>query len=222
MLPASYAAYAVATLVVGGLIACFAGYRLFRLVLGLFGFYAGALMASQLMDLSSHNWALLLAALVGGLLGAGLMLAAYFIGVGLVGAGLAALGLNVAWRFIVGGEPPTTVLVIVCVLGALGALSVVRYVVIFGTALAGSWTLLVGALAMRGDGTAQRAASAGDVWMLYPLDPLSARWWLLPAWLVIALFGVIVQLMTSASAKSSGGGRRRRGKKKQQHNNKEE
>src|SRR4051812_43599743 len=107
MLPASYATYAAATLAVGGLLACFAGYRLFRLVLGIFGFYIGAMMTGQLMDLSAHGWALLLAAVVGGLIGAGLMLAAYFVGVGLVGAGLAALGLNVVWEYAAGTDPPT-------------------------------------------------------------------------------------------------------------------
>jgi hypothetical protein len=44
----------------------------------------------------------------------------------------------------------------------LAALSVVRHVVIFGTALAGSWTLIVGALAMRGDEAARHATSAGE------------------------------------------------------------
>jgi hypothetical protein len=214
MLPASYATYAAVTLALGGLLACFAGYRLFRVVLGLFGFYAGALMTAQLMDMSAHHWALLLAALVGGIIGAGLMIAAYFVGVGLVGAGLAALGLNVAWEYIAGADPPTTVLVVICVLGALAALSIARYVVIFGTALAGSWTLIIGALAMRGDEAARHAASAGDVWILYPLAPLTGRWWVLPLWLLLALAGVIVQLNTSSSRKSARS--RRRKKKKEQ------
>jgi hypothetical protein len=127
------------------------------------------------------------------------MLAAYFVGVGLVGAGHPALGMNVAWHYVTGNDPPTLVLVIVCVLGALGALSVVRYVVIFGTALAGAWTFMVGGLAMRGDAAAQHAASAGDVWILYPLDPLTRRWWLIPLWLGFALVGAIVQMNTTTS-----------------------
>jgi hypothetical protein len=206
MLPASYTTYAAATLAVGGLLACFAGHRLFRLVLGIFGFYAGALLTARFLDTSAHSWALILAAVVGGLVGAGLMLAAYFVGVGLVGAGLAALGLNVAWGYIAGVDPPTPVLIIVCVLGALAALSVVRYVVIVGTALAGSWTLVVGALAVRGDAAARHAASAGDVWIFAPIDPADRRWWLLPAWLLLALAGAVVQLNTS---KSKGKGRKK-------------
>jgi hypothetical protein len=207
MLPASYGTYAAAILAAGGLLACFFGHRLFRYVLGIFGFYAGASMTTQMMGAASH-WGLLLAAVVGGLVGAGLMIAAYFVGVGLVGAGLAALGVNIVWRFI-GGEPPTAVLVIACVLGALAALSVVRYVVILGTALAGAWTLIVGGLALSGDHAAARAASAGDVWILYPLDPLPEQWWLLPLWLVLAIAGAIVQLAMPGKKKGAVPARRK-------------
>jgi hypothetical protein len=141
-------------------------------------------------------WTLVAAAVVGGLVGALLMIAAYFVGVGLVGAGLAVLGLNVAWRFF-GGDPPTALLVIVAVLGALGALSIARMVVIFGTALAGAWTLIIGVLALRGDPDAMQAAAAGDIWVLYPLGPQDGGWWLLLAWLGLALAGIVVQMATS-------------------------
>jgi Domain of unknown function (DUF4203) len=194
MLPASYAMPAAVVLVVGGLLACFAGYRLFRIVLGLYGFILGALVASSMMGTSSM-WALVGAAIVGGLVGALLMIAAYFVGVGLVGAGLAALALNVVWRF-VGGDVPTVLLVIVCVLGALAALAITRYVVIFGTALAGSWTALIGALALAGGKAALRPGGS-DVWILYPLTPLPAGWWVTPAWLALALGGSVVQLATT-------------------------
>jgi Domain of unknown function (DUF4203) len=196
MLPASYTAPTAAILAIGGLLACFAGYRLFRLVLGIYGFVLGAMVTTSFMG-TSNLWALVLAAAVGGLVGAVLMIAAYFMGVGLVGAGLAALLLHLIWRF-VGGEPPTVLLVVVCVVGALGALSIARYVVIFGTALAGAWTLIVGVLAFMGDHAAVNAASAGNVWILYPFDPLLGRWWYTVLWFVLALAGVIVQLATSS------------------------
>lgn len=195
MLPTTYATPAAVLFVIGGLLACFAGYRLFRLVLGLYGFLLGAMITTSVYGAAS-TWTLVIAAIVGGLVGAVLMIAAYFVGVGLVGAGLAALVLNLGWRF-VGGEPPTVVLVIVCVLGALLALSIARYVVIFGTALAGSWTMIVGGAALMGDRAALAAASAKNVWVIYPLDPLPGQWWVVPAWFVLALAGVIVQLSTT-------------------------
>jgi hypothetical protein len=202
MLPASYATGTAVLLAVGGLLACFAGYRLFRFVLGLYGFLFGAFMATSVMG-SSDMWTLVIAAVAGGVVGAVLMVAAYFMGVGLVGAGLAALAINLVWRFI-GGDPPTWLLVIVCVVGALAALSVVRWVVIFGTAIAGSWTLIVAGLALMGDPAAARAASAGDVWILYPLGQTGGQWWQVAAWFGLTVAGVAVQIATTK------GGKRRR------------
>ncbi len=195
MLPASYATPAAAVLAFGGLLACFAGYRLFRIVLGIYGLIVGAFVTTSMMG-SSSVWTLAIAAVAGGLLGAVLMIAAYFVGVGLIGAGLAALVVHLGWRFI-GGDPPTLVLVIACVLGALGALSVVRWVVIAGTAIAGAWTLIVGTVALMGDTAAMRAASAGDVWVFYPLDPLPDRWWYTVIWVALSVVGAAVQAATT-------------------------
>jgi hypothetical protein len=195
MLPVRYAAPAALVLTVGGLISCFAGYRLFRFVLGLYGFFLGAMLTTSTMG-TSNMWYLVLAAVVGGVLGAVLMIAAYFIGVGLIGAGLAALALNALWRLVGGGDPPTLVLVLVCVLGALAALSVVRYVVVFGTAIAGAWTLIVGVMSLTGR-AALPGAPTNDVWILYPLDPMPGRMWILAIWFALALAGVVVQLSTT-------------------------
>ena len=49
MLPASYAMPTAVVLTVGGLITCFAGYRLFRIVLGIFGFIIGAMVTTQVI-----------------------------------------------------------------------------------------------------------------------------------------------------------------------------
>src|SRR3990172_8742963 len=101
MIPAAYTTHAAALFVAGGLLACFAGYRLFRLVLGLYGCLLGAFLIIGWMN-SPSMWTLIMAAVVGGVLGAVLMIAAYFIGVGLIGAGLSALALGLAWR-VIGG-----------------------------------------------------------------------------------------------------------------------
>jgi len=198
VLPASYITPAAVIFVVGGALSCFAGYRLFRFVLGLFGFVLGAVLTAQSM--APHGTLTMgIAAIVGGLVGTILMVAAYFIGVGLVGAGLVALIINAGWHLMGRlGPPPTLLLVVGCVIGALTALSIQRFVIIFGTALAGSWMAIVGALALTGDAAATRAATAGDVWMLYPVDPAPGRWWIAPAWLVISLAGILAQLATSS------------------------
>src|ERR671911_460163 len=49
MLPVPFQIPAAIILLVGGLLSCFAGYRVFRVVLGIYGFILGALLASSLM-----------------------------------------------------------------------------------------------------------------------------------------------------------------------------
>src|SRR5688572_33025510 len=93
MLPASYQLLAAVVLLVGGVVACFFGYRLFRIVLAIFGFIIGALAASSVFGVSDTG-PMLAAALVGGLIGAAVLIAAYFVGVALVGAGLGAAAAN--------------------------------------------------------------------------------------------------------------------------------
>lgn len=196
MLPLAYATPTAIVLVIGGLITCFAGYRLFRIVLGFFGFIVGIMTATSMVG-SSSTWTMVMAALAGGVVGAVLMVAAYFIGIGLVGAGLAVLGLHVIWGQAAGGEPNTIVTVVVAVLGALVALSIVRYVAIFGTAIAGAWTFIIGGLALLGDAKALVAASAGDVWVLYPWQPAQGDWWVWMFWVLLSLAGIVVQLATT-------------------------
>jgi len=195
MIPASYATPTAVIFVIGGLLTCFAGYRLFRFVLGLYGFLAGAVVASSMAD-PGNTFVLILTGLVGGVIGAVVMVVAYFVAVGLIGAGLAAMVLHYAWK-IVGGEPPTLVVVVVCVIGAVLALQFVRYVVVFGTAFAGSWTFLVGALALSGNPKALIAASAPNVWVVYPIDLLPPNWWVMLGWIALTVTGMIVQFRTT-------------------------
>jgi hypothetical protein len=197
MLPVAYATPAAVILLVGGLLSCFAGYRMFRVVLGLYGFIIGASVTTAAYG-SSGTFALVIAAIVGGVIGALLMVAAYFVGVGLIGAGLAVLALNSLWHAIRHVDPPTAVIVVVAVLGALAALSLVRYVVVFGTALGGSWIALIGGLSlMEGRGVAA-ASTTSNVWVLYPLGPIPGYWWFYLAWIALALVGAIVQLSTTS------------------------
>ena len=192
MLPSSYQLPAALVLVVGGVIACFFGYRLFRIVLALFGFIIGALFASSLFASSAHG-AMVAAAIVGGLLGAAVLIAAYFIGVAVVGAGLGAAIANLV--FAGSNRDPHFVLVMLCAIaGAIGATYLQRYFIIVGTAFGGAWTLIVGAMAAIGNRKAMEAAASGDVWVAYPLDPAPGQQWVRVAWIVLGLIGLAVQL----------------------------
>src|SRR4030081_3227163 len=193
MLPHSYELPAAILLVLGGALSCFAGYRLFKIVLGIYGFIFGALLASSAMGVSNTT-GMLLAALAGGIVGALLLMFAYFIGIALVGAGLGALVAHVGWGYVGAGDPPALVVILLSILGSISAMLLQRYVIIVATAFGGAWTVIVGTLAISGDRGAARAASAGDVWILYPLTPAPGQRWVPIAWVVLGLIGTGVQL----------------------------
>jgi hypothetical protein len=193
MLPVSYETPAAIGLVIGGAIACFAGYRLFRIVLAIYGFIIGAMLASSAMA-SSNALGMALAALVGGLVGSIVLFFAYFVGIALVGAGLGALVAHFGWAQVSPTDPPLAVMLISVAIGTVIALVLQRYVIIVSTAFSGAWTVVVGALAL--DRQVPRSAPA-DVWILYPFSPAGGPRWVLIAWLALGLFGAAVQLVTS-------------------------
>jgi hypothetical protein len=196
MLPSAYVLPAAVLLLVGGVLACFAGYRLFKIVLGVYGFILGALIGSAAIGGDSTVWTAV-AALVGGALGALALILAYFAGVALVGAGAAALLLHMVLAPF-GREPHMLVVVAVAVAGAIGAMVLQRYVIIFTTAFGGAWTILVGGLALAGDGVALRAAEKANVWIAYPFNPAPGERWVIAAWIVLGIAGAIVQLRITA------------------------
>ena len=193
MLPHSYELPAAILLVLGGALSCFAGYRLFKIVLGIYGFVIGAMLASSMMGITNTT-GMIVAALLGGVAGALLLMFAYFIGIALAGAGLGAFIAHVAWDNIGHGDPPAVAVIVLSILGSIAAIFLQRYVIIVATSFAGAWTVIVGGLAVSGDTTAARAASTGDVWILYPTTPAPGQKWLPVAWIVLGLIGTGVQL----------------------------
>ena len=191
MLPVSFETPAAIFLVLGGALACFAGYRLFRFVLAIYGFILGAMLASSMMG-ATNTFGMVAASVIGGLVGAGILVFAYFIGIALVGAGLGALIAHAAWQYGRAGDPPATFVLVLAMFGAIGAMFLQRYVIIVSTAFGGAWTAIVGALALNG-GVAVRAATT-NVWILYPMTPAPGQQWVPIAWVVLGLVGTGVQL----------------------------
>jgi hypothetical protein len=201
MLPHAYELPAAILLVLGGALSCLAGYRLFKIVLGIYGFVLGAMIASSAMGVTNTT-GMIVASLVGGVCGALLLMFAYFIGIALVGAGLGALIAHVAWSGFRTGDPPAIAVIVLSVLGSIGAMFLQRYVIIVATAFGGAWTVIVGGLAIAGDRGAARAATAGDVWILYPTTPAPGQTWVPIAWIVLGLIGTGVQLGVTGRKKA--------------------
>jgi hypothetical protein len=192
MLPATYQLPAAIVLLVGGIVATFFGYRLFRIVLAIAGFILGWAVASSVFGVSDTG-PMLVAGVVGGLVGAGVLIAAYFVGVALIGAALGAFVANMA--FAAGDrDPHFLVVVFLAIAGAAASMYLQRYFIIVGTGFGGAWTMIVGALAVMGDRIAQAAAAAQNVWIMYPMDPAPGQRWLPYAWLALGAIGTGVQL----------------------------
>ena len=192
MLPATYQVPAAILLLLGGIVACFFGYRLFRIVLAVFGFIFGAFVSSSIFGVSDTT-PMLVAAVLGGLFGALLLVAAYFVAVALIGAGIGAVIANV---LLAQGDAPAAVVwvVVFSVVGAVASMYLQRYFIIVGTAFGGAWTMLVGALTLVGQLTAPIEATGEAVWVAYLLDPVQERQWVLVAWFALAVAGTVVQL----------------------------
>jgi hypothetical protein len=190
MFPKAYALPIEILLVLSGALACFAGYRMFRLVLAIYGFVFGAMIASSTMGISGTLW-ILIAALLGGIVGAVVLVFAYFVGIALVGAGLGALLAHFAWGYLRAGDPPAVGIIGLAILGAIAATLLQRYVMILSTAFGGAWTMIIGGLALAGNRAVAQAATSGDVWVLYPLTPAHGQSWVPIAWVVLGLVGLV-------------------------------
>ncbi|MFN7984693.1 MAG: DUF4203 domain-containing protein [Vicinamibacterales bacterium] len=198
MLPHGFEQPGAALLLIAGVLACFAGHRFFRLVLGLYGFLIGAMVASSIVGVS-NNTGMLIAALVGGVIGSVVLVFAWFAGVSLVGAGIGVLLAHEVWRFVGTGDPSSVLVVAAAVAGAIAALFVQRYVIIIGTAFAGAWTIVLAVSSFFPKGLV-RGASKTEVWILYPTSSLAS--WAPLAALALGVVGTFVQL-------SGRGGKRR-------------
>ena len=197
VIPQSYQPLMLGLMVLSGLIAWAAGYRLFRLVLTLNGFIFGAWVTTAMFG-ASDTTLLVFAALAGGAVGALIMFFGYFVGVALVGAGIGALAVHLLWSR-VGTDPHPIVVILAAVAGAASAMALQRYVIIVSTAFAGAWTLLLSGLSLSDRG--QKLVGAPEVWILYPLDSTTARRWVVIAWALLGLAGILIQLRFTGRAK---------------------
>src|SRR5215471_7868576 len=198
MLPASFQTPAALVLLAGGGISCFAGYRFFRIVLGILGFYLGAAMASAAVG-SEHTAWMIAAAIGGGIVGSLVLLIAYFAGVALLGAGFGVAIAAVIWAQF-GSEPGPVVMIVFAIAGALGALALQRLVIIGATAAIGSWIITIAGASLALGGAASRAANNG-VWIPYPMNPAPGNYWIYIVWLALAAAGVFVQLSFTAKGR---------------------
>jgi hypothetical protein len=176
-----------------GVISCFWGYRLFRVILGIVGFVLGGfLVGSFAYGLSGGSVIITaVAAIVGAVVGALLISAVYYLGVFVLGA----FGGWVLASIVVGMAGAASRLVMGVVLAALcGILAVIfqRIVIIVATACIGSWNIIAGMYFL----TTGTLYSPYVFWNPSRMLHLGGvRFFLVFAlWLVLSVAGIIFQL----------------------------
>ena len=202
MLPGTYQIPTGVVLMLVGLVACFAGYRFFRVVLTVYGFVLGALFASTLVH-PTGTVALLVALGVGGLLGAAILWFGYFVGVALAGGAFGAVAVHYGWLALKGNEPGVLVVAFAAVVGAALAVTLQRHFVILATAFIGAETAIAGLmsfLAKRGDGR----LGFDDVWVGHLGFPDPGRRWTFVGWVVLGIVGAFVQFRAAAPRRFGG------------------
>ncbi|MBN1163162.1 MAG: TMEM198/TM7SF3 family protein [Candidatus Krumholzibacteriota bacterium] len=178
--------------IVFGIVSCFWGYRIFKIVLGIFGFILGAYLAGTAGVHFTGGWGLIALSmgLVGGLIGGALVTVLYFAGVFLVGSlsgwvigalllGCVFPGLNLVF------------LVILALAGGILALVFQKMLLIISTSFLGSWYLISGAYFFMGSGYTPL------IIFNYPFCVTvaggEANYLMVLCWLALGLAGVIFQ-----------------------------
>jgi len=179
-----------------GLLNCFFGYRLFKFMLGVYGFLLGALVGALVAGgvAGGQAWVLIVGAVIGGIVGAALMVLLYLVGVFVVGA-VAGMLLANAVGAVLGIDMPTLVVIILAVVVGIVALILQRVVLVLATAFSGAWAVVGGGAALfSGQAVSLNLFSPSGSW-------LGEGAWLLivlAAWLLLGIVGAFVQFRTTA------------------------
>jgi hypothetical protein len=169
-----------------GLLQCFFGYRMFRVILGITGFILGGLLAGLLVyNLTDSQLFGVIAGVIGGLIGAGLMAGLYIVGVFVIGALFGGLAASLLLP-LGGGSPPAWLVVLLAILVGVLAMIFQKLMIVIATSFGGAWWAISGIAAMTG--AIEMASLRG-----FPLELQNAGTGWLVAWLVLAIVGLIVQ-----------------------------
>ena len=187
--------------IVIGLLNCFFGYRLFKIILGIWGFIAGAILGAGIATtLSGELWVAILAGLVGGILGAVLFVLLYFVGIFLLGAGLGfLLGVAIASTFNLGGPTQWIIAGVLAIVGGIVAVIVQKFMIILSTAFGGA-AMTVGGIYTLAGGQLIRSIEDLPATMARR-SVIAANWLLLLFWLLLGIVGVVVQYAVTAREK---------------------
>jgi hypothetical protein len=186
----SQRSFAILSIVVG-VIVCFWGYRLFKAVLGIAGFIAGAVLFYYFgAHYTANNVVLVILAIFGGLIGASLAMAFYYVGIFLLGA-LAGwqIGFLIASAF--NFELVVIIPIIAAIMAGILACLFQKPVIIISTALIGAWSVVTGGFYFLGSGIIPTDLFRDPVMLIDSLRDANPV--VVLAWLILSIAGMIFQ-----------------------------
>lgn len=185
-----------------GLVVNYFGYRLFKIILPIWGFFAGFALGGSVMSLilGESLFASILSlvvAIIFGLILAVLSYFVYFIGIIVLGFSF-GFGLTSAIMYGIGFSTDFIVCGIAVGVGLLTAfltlvLNIQKYLIVVITSFGGSTYILGGVLLLLGKITLAQLELDGN-----PIKPiLDDSWFWMIAWIVLIVSGMLVQSITS-------------------------
>lgn len=191
----SQRAFAIFSIIVGAII-CFWGYRLFKVVLGIAGFIAGAALFYHFGAQYTANMILLvILAIFGGMIGASLSMAFYYVGLFLLGA-LAGWQLGFLIATAVNIELVIIIPIAAAVITGILACFFQKPIIIVATALIGAWSVVTGGFYFFGTGIIPTDLFRDPFMLIESLRETNPV--VILAWIVLSIAGIIFQFSSKA------------------------
>ena len=126
-----------------GIVECFFGYKMLKIILGVTGFIVGGLLCAELVydNMGGHTVIALIAGLVGGAIGSSLMIGLFVVGLFILGA---ALGLLVggAISASIYGSPHPIIMVSLALVGGIATIIMSKSMIIISTSFTGAYLIV--------------------------------------------------------------------------------
>ena len=184
-----------------GLLTCFFGYRMFKIILGILGFFLGAALAGSfaVSAISDSQFALIFITIIGGIAGAVVLVAFYFLGVFLFGAGLGYLaGVTLCLRM--GWSHEIIISFILAAVVGVLALLIQRFMIIVSTAFVGSWAVISGFYYLLNEEF--HLIINSRIRESFSLVEEPSGLILLLLWILLAIVGIIIQYSVTAKKRT--------------------
>ena len=185
------------TLIATGMITCFYGYRLFKIVLAITGFVTGGALAWTVLTAAGYGQTVMIAGtFLVGFVGGIAMFSLFFAGVFFFGCSMGHL-MAVVLLSAIGSELNVAVISIFALFNGLATLWFRKVLVVASTALTGAWSVLSGIAYFVGDldlvgalAKPELLRTQGDLYYA-----------VLALWLLLGISGIAIQMRSQRKRK---------------------